>query len=95
MRQYPALLFLSLFCAVTQVSAQDTPAPFDLQTQSWNARWISVPETGAHDYGVYYFRKNIDLPAVPGRYVVHGRAITGTSCLSMSSWFPWARPRVT
>lgn len=71
MRQYPAILFLSLFCAITQVSAQDAPAPFDLETEHWNARWISVPETGAQDYGVYYFRKDIDLQAVPGRYVVH------------------------
>ena len=58
------------------VSAQSAPrrdpsAPFDLRTENWNARWISVPETGAQDYGVYYFRKDVDLAAVPADYVVH------------------------
>ena len=57
-------------------SAQSAPprapsAPFDLRTENWNARWISVPETGAQDYGVYYFRKEVDLAAVPADYVVH------------------------
>lgn len=43
----------------------------DLGTNPWPARWISVPETGAQDYGVYYFRKDIDLHSVPARYLVH------------------------
>ena len=30
-----------------------------------------VWETGAQDYGVYYFRKEVNLPAVPARYLVH------------------------
>lgn len=50
---------------------RDPSAPFDLFTDSWNARWISVPETGAQDYGVYYFRKEVELAAVPADYVVH------------------------
>ena len=45
--------------------------PFNLQTELWNARWISVPGTGAQDYGVYYFRKDVDLSVVPEDYVVH------------------------
>jgi len=43
----------------------------DLVSSEWPARWISVPETGALDYGVYYFRKDVNLPAVPARYLVH------------------------
>ena len=43
----------------------------DLFTREWPAKWISVPETGALDYGVYYFRKDVNLPAVPARYLVH------------------------
>ena len=50
---------------------RDPSAPFDLRTESWNARWISVPGVGAQDYGVYYFRKDVDLSAVPVDYVVH------------------------
>ena len=65
MRHYPVLLILSLLCAFTQASAQNASATPDLETAPWNARWISVPETGAQDYGVYCFRKDIDLPAGP------------------------------
>ena len=50
---------------------RDSSAPLDLKSESWNARWISVPGTGAQDYGVYYFRKDVDLAAVPADYVVH------------------------
>ena len=66
------LAFLSAGSARAQFSPQRDPsAPFDLKTQSWNARWISVPGAGAQDYGVYYFRKDVDLAAVPADYVVH------------------------
>ena len=43
----------------------------DLQSQAWPAKWISVPGASELDYGVYYFRKNVDLAAVPARYLVH------------------------
>ena len=65
----PFLLLLTIVLAEAAASAQS--APVDLFTEHWPARWISVPETGAQDYGVYYFRKDVDLPAVPARYVVH------------------------
>ena len=67
--------FLLLVCSVQAYAqtapARDPSAPFDLRTENWNARWISVPETGAQDYGVYYYRKDIDLSVVPADYVVH------------------------
>ena len=67
--------FLLLVCSVQAYAqtapARDPSAPFELRTENWNARWISVPETGAQDYGVYYFRKDVDLAAVPADYVVH------------------------
>ena len=50
---------------------RDPSAPFDLFTDAWNARWISVPGTSAQDYGVYHFRKEVELAAVPADYVVH------------------------
>ena len=43
----------------------------DLQSQAWPAKWISVPGTSPSDYGIYYFRKDVDLTAVPARYLVH------------------------
>ena len=68
-----AILFSALSASAFAQSAppRDPSAPFDLFSENWNARWIRVPETGAQDYGVYYFRKDVDLPAVPADYVVH------------------------
>ena len=73
--------FLFTFLAFTLLSGvgafaqfgpqRDPSAPFDLATDNWTARWISVPGAGAQDYGVYYFRKDVDLAAVPADYVVH------------------------
>ncbi len=37
----------------------------------WNAYWISVPKEPLHDYGVYYFRKQLPLAAKPAQFVVH------------------------
>jgi hypothetical protein len=38
---------------------------------TWTARWISVPDAPAFDYGVYHFRRAFDLPERPARFVVH------------------------
>jgi hypothetical protein len=37
----------------------------------WHANWIVPPGGDGREYGVYYFRKNIDLAAKPGSFVVH------------------------
>ena len=72
MRKLYSILCLCLLAGV-QVQAQSAPVQgaIDLKTEHWPARWISVPETGAQDYGVYYFRKDLDFASVPARYVVH------------------------
>ena len=43
----------------------------DILTKQWNANWIVVPDEPANDYGVYLFRKNMDLKSVPATFVVH------------------------
>lgn len=48
------LLILTLVQARTTASATAKPA-----------YWIAVPQTSAHDYGVYYFRKNLNLTQLP------------------------------
>ena len=49
---------------------RDPSAPFSLEHDSWNAKWISVPDAGANDYGIYYFRKDLSLGSVPAKYEV-------------------------
>ena len=64
-------LLVTLGCLLVAAFTLQAQPAADLITQQWPAHWISVPETGAQDYGVYYFRKDVNLPAVPGRYLVH------------------------
>jgi hypothetical protein len=44
--------------------------PSILQKQ-WKAAWIAVPGEQPDGYGVYLFRKNVDLPSKPGSFVIH------------------------
>lgn len=44
---------------------------FDMKTDAWNAMWIEVPGDAPKDYGVYYFRKDVDLNAKPSKFVVY------------------------
>src|SRR5581483_6823978 len=43
----------------------------ELLTQHWKAHWIGVPGAGPHDYGVYHFRRTLDLSAVPQTFTIH------------------------
>ena len=44
---------------------------FRLAHQPWKAMWITVPGTNPTGYGVYYFRKEFALNAVPQSLPVH------------------------
>lgn len=46
-------------------------APPAAGPRSWTAQWIFVPEASAGDFGVYHFRRTLDLPGKPSRFVVH------------------------
>lgn len=37
----------------------------------WNAQWIATPGIAGNEYGVYYFRKSINLTAKPDSFIVH------------------------
>jgi len=43
----------------------------DLLRRVWSARWIGVPGSHPTEYGVYHFRRTIDLAARPERFLVH------------------------
>jgi alpha-L-rhamnosidase len=46
-------------------------SPSSPSTPTWHAHWIATPGDDGRGYGVYYFRKSIDLPAKPTTFVVH------------------------
>lgn len=62
------LIYALLFCGLSAKSQAIAP---DILNKQWQARWITVPGTEAHDYGVYRFRKTISLSSVPGSFIVH------------------------
>lgn len=37
----------------------------------WSAQWISVPNASADGYGVYLFRKSVELSAKPSSFIIH------------------------
>ncbi|MES2265431.1 MAG: alpha-rhamnosidase [Bacteroidota bacterium] len=37
----------------------------------WNANWIAAALDGGKEYGVFYFRKSINVPAKPAKFLVH------------------------
>ena len=43
----------------------------DLLARRWDARWVVAPGTDPFGFGVYHFRKIVDLAERPQRFVVH------------------------
>ena len=68
-RARSAMLLASLL-TVQALGAAPQSNP-DLLTRRWDARWIVAPGTDPFGYGVYHFRKVLDLPERPARFVVH------------------------
>ena len=63
-----ALLIACLLSVKTGRSQTVSP---NLLRGSWKAQWITVPDESDRNYGVYHFRKNIQLDAKPASFVVH------------------------
>jgi alpha-L-rhamnosidase len=62
------ILFFA-FVLVTRICAQSVSP--DLLTREWPAKWIAVPDEPADGYGVYLFRKIVDLSILPTSFPVH------------------------
>ncbi len=39
--------------------------------KEWNASWIAAPNDNGSDYGVFYFRKKINLTTKPASFIIH------------------------
>jgi len=70
-----AMLFSTDVCAQFNMAAQlprlQQRESFNMMKESWSAGWIAVPETGQKDYGIYYFRKDVELAAKPYKFVIY------------------------
>lgn len=64
------IFFVIYFCC--QVTFGQTKIPDSYwQSNYWTAKWITHPTAPAKSYGVYHFRKTVELAQKPGRFVVH------------------------
>ena len=58
------------FKAGAQTAAPRQSNP-ELLTRQWSARWITAPDAAPFDYGVYHFRKTLELSARPASFLIH------------------------
>lgn len=68
-RFYPLLMFFIVLPAM--LLAQRVSVNPNLLHGSWNAHWITCPDISAKAYGIYHFRKTIDLPEMPDTFIIH------------------------
>jgi alpha-L-rhamnosidase len=63
------LIIVCLFC---QLAYGQTNLPESYwQKNFWTAKWVVHPTAGSKSYGIYHFRKTVDLPQKPERFIVH------------------------
>ena len=66
----PLAFFLSISITGTCQDLLNKINP-DLFEKRWQAHWIFHPETSGTGYGVYHFRKTIDLDENPDTFIIH------------------------
>jgi alpha-L-rhamnosidase len=74
-KRLSSILLLAL-CALAmpgpaRSTAQGTGTNPELLNQRWPAKWIYPARWAPNEYGVYLFRKSVELAEKPSRFVVH------------------------
>jgi alpha-L-rhamnosidase len=64
-------LSLLVFPAITLQAQPRPPVAARLASTKWPASWIACPGAPERDAGVFYFRKELTLAAVPEHFLVH------------------------
>lgn len=65
------IIILALLAFTHLPAFSQQPAASDLLTKEWKASWITVPGTSPDGYGVYWFRRTIDLASLPASLPVY------------------------
>jgi len=69
MRSY--LIAILTICSLLLIKpCYSQTADHPILSKPWNAYWIASPDGSGREYGVYYFRKSIDLAAKPSTFIV-------------------------
>src|SRR5882757_5907879 len=66
----PGLIFFISGLLMTRNGFAQSVDP-SLLVNQWQASWIAVPDESPTGYGVYLFRKMIDLTSKPDSFVIH------------------------
>lgn len=64
------LLFSLLILCVKAQFGPPTGEP-DVINKRWHSQWITVPGASNDGYGVYLFRKTIDISTKPNKFIIH------------------------
>jgi alpha-L-rhamnosidase len=70
MNRFP-VFGIFLFFLYSSLSAFSQNADMSIMQRVWKASWIDVPGESPTGYGVYLFRKIIDLHAKPDSFIIH------------------------
>ncbi|WPU94918.1 alpha-L-rhamnosidase C-terminal domain-containing protein [Mucilaginibacter sabulilitoris] len=70
MKKFFKLILLVACVSIIKTGHSQTISP-ELLKGHWKASWITVPDEPEKDYGVYYFRKNVQLSTKPTSFIVH------------------------
>lgn len=65
------LCYASLFLIARQLCAQQPAINPALLQGPWRSAWIAAPQAPLRDYGIFHFRKTIELVNKPERYIIH------------------------
>lgn len=64
-----SILWSLIFVFLISANAADINS--DLLKNRWDAWWIAHPTADGSNYGVYHFRKDIELQQKPDRFIIH------------------------
>jgi alpha-L-rhamnosidase len=68
---YKFILMIVCACPALLGVAQTQNISPQILNAPWKASWIAVPGQPAKDYGIYHFRKQVQLTEKPSTYLVH------------------------
>ena len=65
------LLFITFLLCITTQGQNTANINLELLQKQWPAKWISHPDITGTEYGVYHFRKAINLSTKPDKFIIH------------------------
>lgn len=68
--RHSAILCVLLICVLGACHTQAQTEDHYFDVQPWAAKWISYPDISGTEYGVYHFRKTINISDKPATYTV-------------------------